>query len=126
MNRIVYLDDVFHEIAKQYSAHNELVPMWLDLSYIPKAEQTNTAELSYNKNCNTCKHNPPSKKFPCVDCDMRTHDRFEKTNTAEWITVSKGEVYECSNCRYKILIHHDIKPYKFCPNCGARMKEEKE
>lgn len=48
------------------------------------------------------------------------------SRTAEWITVSKDEVYECSNCRYKILIHHNIKPYKFCPNCGARMKEEKE
>ena len=41
MRRIVYLDDVIHEIAKQYKAHNELVPIWLDLAYIPKAGQTN-------------------------------------------------------------------------------------
>ena len=23
------------------------------------------------KICDTCKHDPPSKKWPCVDCDMR-------------------------------------------------------
>ena len=28
--------------------------------------------------CHTCKHNPPSKKWPCVDCDMREPaDRWE-------------------------------------------------
>ena len=28
--------------------------------------------------CDTCKHNPPSKKWPCADCDMRNPaDRWE-------------------------------------------------
>ena len=28
--------------------------------------------------CDTCKHYPPSKKWPCVDCDMRNPaDRWE-------------------------------------------------
>ena len=28
--------------------------------------------------CNTCKHDPPSKRWPCVDCDMReSADRWE-------------------------------------------------
>ena len=30
------------------------------------------------KICDTCKHDPPSKKWPCVDCDMREPaDRWE-------------------------------------------------
>ena len=29
------------------------------------------------KNCVTCTHYPPSKKWPCEDCDMRYCDRFE-------------------------------------------------
>ena len=30
------------------------------------------------KNCDTCKHDPPSKKWPCMDCDMRDPaDRWE-------------------------------------------------
>lgn len=24
-----------------------------------------------------CKHAPPENKWPCVDCDMRWHDRAE-------------------------------------------------
>ena len=28
--------------------------------------------------CDTCKHDPPSKKWPCMDCDMREPaDRWE-------------------------------------------------
>lgn len=29
------------------------------------------------QSCRECKHNPPAKKWPCVDCDMRYHDRAE-------------------------------------------------
>ena len=32
-----------------------------------QAQKSKTKE-----NCDTCKHDPPSKKWPCVDCDMRT------------------------------------------------------
>ena len=33
---------------------------------------------SKTRNCDTCKHNPPSKKWPCADCDMREPaDRWE-------------------------------------------------
>jgi hypothetical protein len=36
------------------------------------------AQDSKTKRCATCKHNPPSKKWPCVDCDMREPaDRWE-------------------------------------------------
>lgn len=33
---------------------------------------------SIRRICDTCKHNPPSKKWPCMDCDMREPaDRWE-------------------------------------------------
>ena len=38
-----------------------------------QAQKSKTKE-----NCDTCKHDPPSKKWPCVDCDMRAPaDRWE-------------------------------------------------
>lgn len=37
-----------------------------------------TEEAIMLKTCSTCKHKPPEKKFPCVDCDMREPaDRWE-------------------------------------------------
>ena len=36
------------------------------------------AQDSEIRRCDTCKHDPPSKKWPCVDCDMRKPaDRWE-------------------------------------------------
>lgn len=74
MSRIVYLDDVTHEIVKQYSAHNELIPMWLDLSHIPKAEQTNTAEwiipdlVTGRYKCSHCRGNADRTTRFCPYC----------------------------------------------------------
>ena len=48
------------------------------------------------KKCDTCKHDPPSKKWPCVDCDMRDPaDRWERqdapdTNVGDMISRQKG------------------------------------
>ena len=34
--------------------------------------------------CDTCKHNPPSKKWPCVDCDVREPaDRWEEKDVPD-------------------------------------------
>ena len=30
-----------------------------------------------DKTCGTCKYFPPANKWPCVDCDMSIHDRWE-------------------------------------------------
>lgn len=50
-------------------------------------------------NCITCKNNPPSKKWPCVDCDMRYHDRWEERS----IMSAKERVEkEASELREKI------------------------
>ena len=43
-----------------------------------KAISALRAQDSKTKRCATCKHDPPSKKWPCVDCDMReSADRWE-------------------------------------------------
>lgn len=30
-----------------------------------------------HKTCKNCRFSPPSNIWPCVDCDMRCHDRWE-------------------------------------------------
>ena len=42
---------------------------------------------SKTRSCDTCKHNPPSKKWPCVDCDMREPaDRWEPQELSKNLT----------------------------------------
>lgn len=31
-----------------------------------------------------CRYAPPSKKWPCVDCDMRVHDRAEPKDNNDY------------------------------------------
>ena len=55
---------------------------WLDERDIPILEAAISAlqaqDSKTRKICKTCKHDPPSKKWPCVDCDMREPaDRWE-------------------------------------------------
>ena len=39
----------------------------------------------------------------------------------EWYQISPARIYECSICNHNVLTDH-IDTYKYCPNCGARMK----
>ena len=51
----------------------------------------------------------------------------KQTNTAEWITYPYNEV-KCSNCDYDLwgnLISAKDE-FKYCPNCGSRMKGENQ
>ena len=55
----------------------------------------------------------------------------KQTNTAEWIKYpSDFSEYRCSNCRYEVfggaLKYAEAGEYKFCPNCGSRMKGVEE
>ena len=34
-------------------------------------------EEAEEKTCGTCKHFQPDNEWPCVDCDMSIHDRWE-------------------------------------------------
>lgn len=52
----------------------------------------------------------------------------------EWIPISDGEMAECDKCGecYEVSDNGGMTAfklfrdyYKFCPNCGAKMKEEK-
>lgn len=43
------------------------------------------------------------------------------TIQGEWHLISPARVYECSICNHNVLTDH-IDTYKYCPNCGARMK----
>ena len=46
--------------------------------------------ISDGKKCeDICKHAPPENKWPCVDCDMRCHDRAEPNDD---LTQKGGEV----------------------------------
>lgn len=39
------------------------------------------------RRCATCKHDPPSKKWPCLDCDMRDPaDRWEQRDAGDTIS----------------------------------------
>ena len=56
------------------------------------------------KICKTCKHDPPSKKWPCVDCDMREPaDRWElqdvpDTNVGDTIS-RQAAIEKVRKCR---------------------------
>lgn len=41
------------------------------------AKNTNLLGKSMMTCKDICKHAPPGNKWPCIDCDMRVHDRAE-------------------------------------------------
>ena len=60
-------------------------------------------------------------------------DELEDRPKAKWVKTQVGYYdddygYECSNCKEDYYTEYDFEemPYKFCPNCGARMDEEVE
>lgn len=46
--------------------------------------------MKREKCADVCKHAPPGKKWPCVDCDMRYHDRAEPITNADHIGILSG------------------------------------
>lgn len=50
-----------------------------------------------------------------------------KRNRASWVGIDEfpHEHYECNRCGYA-HITDDISIFKYCPNCGAMMMDEKE
>ena len=49
--------------------------------------------ITDGKKCeDICKYAPPENKWPCVDCDMRFHDRAEQITQQEFIPVEIVEV----------------------------------
>lgn len=57
------------------------------------------------------------KHIPAADVVERKH--------GEWIAVDPAyDYYKCSECRKGTTF--DMKPYNFCPNCGAEMENANE
>ena len=56
----------------------------------------------------------------------------QDSKTGHWVAIDEEphEDYECDKCGYTISTYTaNIEPhteYKYCPNCGARMIEQKE
>ena len=47
-------------------------------------------------------------------------DDVKAENKGEWKRISPTGIYECSHCGQNVMTS-DIKCYKFCHGCGARM-----
>ena len=45
--------------------------------------------------------------------------------TGHWTKISPAKIYECSECGQNVMTY-DIERYKYCPNCGCRMKGEED
>lgn len=54
-----------------------------------------------------------------IDIDEMPSENVRKDVQGEWVFDSDWWDYVCTNCRGRI---GNIKTYKFCPHCGARMK----
>lgn len=88
--------------------------------------------------CNKC------KEFPkCVYTDSECFNAIEmaisalekQTNTAEWKAYYKEKdhrysdlLWYCSNCGERFVIDgkDEMESFKYCPNCGIRMKGENQ
>ena len=67
--------------------------------------------------------------FMDMKCKAMLWDAYgEKPKQSEWDIkeVEFGNYkYQCKECGwYENHAYNDVKPYNFCPNCGARMKDE--
>ena len=60
--------------------NNKLLAEWLNKPYDPESLfwKYVLSEEPILKSCITCKHTPPSKKWPCEECDMNCYDRWEE------------------------------------------------
>ena len=57
---------LLHDYGRNYTDTRLAVIDWLG------------QEAKRGNECETiCRYAPPGKKWPCVDCDMRVHDRAE-------------------------------------------------
>ena len=90
-NDAVSREAVLRTVVEQYSAHNKLIPPWLDFTDLPSVTQ----------------------------------------KSGKWILLDEcaNSGYYCSECHKKLVKEgwsQTVKKIKFCPNCGAKMVEQKE
>lgn len=71
--------------------------------------------ISDGKKCeDICKYAPPENKWPCVDCDMRCHDRVEpKDKDKMWYSkeekflLSIGEAGKIADKVSDLIVFHN-------------------
>ena len=65
--------------------------------------------------CDTCKHDPPSKKWPCMDCDMRDPaDRWEPKDVPD---INDGDIVS-----RQVAIDALMDEFKRVPTTAIRAK----
>lgn len=47
----------------------------------------------------------------------------QEPKTGRWVKISPADIYECSTCGQNVMTQ-DIKAYKLCHGCGAKMEGE--
>lgn len=59
---------------------------------------------------------------------LETVRRYYAEKTAEWIKHPKFDTCKCSNCNYVVYgdAFNYLPEFKYCPNCGSRMKGENQ
>ena len=83
----------------------------------PKEKRTLTEEdYHYCEDCNACE---VCSWYPHYGCEFK----IAEPKTGKWVRHELWDApwYTCSECDF-----HGRNDYKFCPNCGARMRGEEE
>ena len=83
--------------------------------------------ICHTPNCKLKKANEPCYKYckAYIYAFRATNAGYRKQSEGEWKLGKSGCMYFCSSCGYAAHSREE-EEWNFCPNCGARMKGEKE
>lgn len=74
-----------------------------------------------NRDCKTCVHNSAIRECGCIFYANRLYKQgYRKQSEGEW-KMQKYPVAQCSVCGFRRNVETQD-AWKFCPNCGAKMK----
>ena len=117
--------EIAEKALDEYLYKGKTLREWVEIiSALEK--QTNTAEFRIS-NAVSQIESAEKLKAELTAVIQRYVDKHEKTNTAEWITYPYNEV-KCSNCDYELWgnLISSKDEFKYCPQCGSRMKGENQ